>query len=385
MTRNRHRKNRIRDRQKTTGEGYAQAARHAEPTRAPIQELLSEAARDLHAADATDTGTALRAAWQALRTVGAAGELLATCATTGDYRSRWLVASPVLAGAVRALRATPALRGSDTAVSPAGGPGDVLDGPAAGRISQLLAQTARALAATLQQTAPHARATAARRACRAAAAAATQVAAIYEAAPVTRPSLAAAAAHPDWLPARTAAELRQVIEDHRGQVQHADPGDTPAALTAAWYGFAVAITLGQFLALRDASEAMSHHNAGPVIVAIIETLEAAPSLPADVHGTGLETVPGADPRMLDIARRGIGALTLALSALLSEVAEQASHPADQIAAQAGAMLAAEFFDCYAGRLRTYLNPYGRRPGQKSTVIRGRRATALDRRQPPASR
>jgi hypothetical protein len=386
MTRNRHRKGTIRARQDSTGEGYAQAARHTETTRAPIQELLGEAARDLQAADATDTGMVLRAVWQGLRTVGAAGELLAACATTGDYRSRWLVASPLLAGAVRTLRATPTLRGSDTAASPAGGPGDQLDSPAAEHISQLLAQTARALAATLEQAAPHARATAARRACRAAAAAATQVAAIYEAAPVTRPSLDAAAAHPDWLPAHTAAELRRVIEDHHGHVEEADPGDTPAALTAAWYGFAVAIALGQFLALRDAGEAISHHNAGPVITQIIETLEAAPSLPADVHGTGLDTTPEADQHMLAIARRGIGDLTLALNALLPDVAEQASHPADQLAAAAGTMLAAEFFDCYAGRLRTYLNPYGRRPGQKSSiVIGGRRAAGPDRRQPPASR
>jgi hypothetical protein len=140
----------------------------------------------------------------------------------------------------------------------------------------------------------------------------------------TRPSLAAAAEHPDWLPAHTTAELRQVIEDHHGQV----------------------------------------------------------------HGTGLDTTPGADPHMLAIARRGIGALTLALNALLPEVAGQASHPADQLAAQAGAMLAAEFFDCYAGRLRTYLNPCGRRPGQTSSIViggrqAGGRAMGPDRHQPPA--
>jgi len=76
----------------------------------------------------TDIDSVLQAAWAGVCTIGAAGQLLSACADPGHYPACWLLAEPVLAGAVRALRATPALRGTSTEINPAGGPGDRLDG-----------------------------------------------------------------------------------------------------------------------------------------------------------------------------------------------------------------------------------------------------------------
>ncbi|MGH3411209.1 MAG: hypothetical protein ACRDRJ_53220, partial [Streptosporangiaceae bacterium] len=173
------------------------------------------------------------------------------------------------------------------------------------------------------------------------------------------------------LQAHTPEEMQQVIDGHRDQLEAADPADTAVALAAAWYGFAVAFMLGQFLALRDAGSAVLHDNAAPVMARVVEILEAAPSMPAGIRGAGLETTASADPAMMPVARRGIWDLTLAINALLPDVAQLASHEADRAAAQAGTMLAAELSDCYHGRLRTFLNPYGRAPGSASLVIRSK--------------
>lgn len=66
--------------------------------------------------------------------------------------------------------------------------------------------------------------------------------------------------------------------------------------------------------------------------------------------------------MMTTTRRGIRDLTLAINALLPQVAELAGHEADRAAARAGTMLAAELSDCYQGRLRTFLYPDGRPHG-----------------------
>ena len=370
MTRNRQRKAQIRARQQATGERYTQAARHTDHYRPPIGELLEQAATGLRSAEVTDTDAVLQAAWAGVCTVGAAGHLLSACADPGRYPACWLLAKPVLAGAVRALRATPALRGTSTEINPAGGPGDRLNDTAASEICRLLAETADALSAALAAAAGHAQAKAARRACRAGAAAGLQLAAIYRARATSRPVLAETAAHPEWLQAHTAEEMQQVIDGHRDQLEAADPADTAAALAAAWYGFAVAFMLGQFLARRDADYAVLHHNAAPVMARVVEILEAAPSMPAGIHGAGLDTTPAADPATMAVAHRGIRDLTLAINALLPDVAQLASHEADRTAARAGAILAAELHDCYQGRLRTFLNPHGRPPGTASVIIRG---------------
>lgn len=371
MTRNRQRKARIRARQQATGERYNRAARHTDHHRRPIGELLERAAAGLRAAEVTDTDAVLQAAWAGVCTIGAAGQLLSACADPGHYPACWLLAEPVLTGAVRALRATPALRGTSTEINPSGGPGDRLDDAAASEICRLVAQTADALSAALSGAAGHAQAKAARRACRAGAAAALRLAGIYRAGATRRPILAEAAAHPEWLQAHTADEMQEVIDGHRDQLEAADPADTAAALAAAWYGFAVAFMLGQFLARRDADYAALHDNAVLVMARVVEILEAAPSMPAGIHGTGLDTTPASDPAMMAVAHRGIWDLTLAINALLPSVAQLASQEADRAAARTGTMLAAELSDCYQGRLGTFLNPHGRPPGSGSVVIRGK--------------
>lgn len=371
MTRNRRHKARIHARQQATGERYTQAARRTDHDRRPIGELLVQAAAGLHAAEATHTDAVLQAAWAGMCTIGAAAQLLSACADPGHYRACWLLAEPVLAEAVRALRATPALRGTSTEINPAGGPDDRLDDAAAREICRSLAETAGTLSATLSGAAEHAQARAARRACRAGAAAGLRVAAIYRADPARRPTRPEAAAHPEWLQAHTPEEMQQVIDGHRDQLEAADPADTAAALAAACYGFAVAFMLGQFLARRNDEFAVVHHNAMPVRVRVVEILEAAPSMPTGIHAAGLDTTPTADPAMMVVACRGIWDLTLAINTLLPRVAELAGQEADRAAARAGTMLAAELSDCYQGRLRTFLNPHGRPPGSASLVIRSK--------------
>ena len=152
-----------------------------------------------------------------------------------------------------------------------------------------------------------------------------------------------------------------VIGGHRDQLEAADPADTAAALAAAWYGFAVAFMLGQFLARRNDDYASVHHNAMPVMARIVEILGAAPSMPTGIHGAGLDTTPAADPAMMAVARRGIWDLTLAINTLLPRVAELAGQEADRAAARAGTMLAAELSDCYQGRLRAFLASCAQRP------------------------
>src|ERR1039457_441936 len=269
--------------------------------------------------------------------------------------------------------ATPALRGPTTEITPAGSPADQLDDTAASQISHRLAETADGLAAPLSQAPAHAHAKAARRACRAGAAAARQVARTYRASKTGRPDRAEAATHPERLQAHTREQLQQIIDGHHDQLQAADPADTAAALTATWYGFAVAVTLGQFLASRDPDDAVAHRNALPVITRIVDVLQAAPSMPAGIHGVGLDTTPAADPGMMLTARRGIWDLTLAINTLLTTAAEQAGQEADLAAARAGTTLAAELNDCYEGPLAHVPQPvaYGRTPGSRSLAIRSK--------------
>jgi len=91
----------------------------------------TEATEALGSTDPADVTSMVRRAWTAVYLIGAATEMLAICAGTADTRSRRLLAQRPLAAAVRALRATPALRGASSTVNPAGGPDDRLAGPAA--------------------------------------------------------------------------------------------------------------------------------------------------------------------------------------------------------------------------------------------------------------
>ena len=93
-------------------------------------------------------------------------------------------------------------------------------------------------------------------------------------------------------------------------------------------------------------------------------------------------MPDADPALMVLAHQGILDLTLALNSLLPQVSEHASNAADRAAATACTALAAELGDCYAGRLKTFLNPLGRPPGTTSAVIRTQPRTAADAADPP---
>jgi hypothetical protein len=329
--------------------------------RRPIQDLLREATRDLANAEAADTAAAVQAAWHGVCVAGAAGELLSVCGDPGEYRARWFQAEQALGQAIRALRAAPSLRGDWPAeVNPAGSPSDRLDDAAASAIRQGIVEVSEALSSLLQTAAQRARGKADRRALRVCAATARELARCYDDSRAGRVPSEAASARPSRLPARDLADLRQLVNRHTGELHAADPADTTAALTVAWYGFAVASCLGGFLAARDAERAVLHDNATRVIAGIVVALEAAPSLPADIHGVGLDTEGEATDEMMRTAHRGILDLVLALNTLLPQVADNARQDADRKAAQEATRLSAELGDCYQGRLRTFLKGQGRR-------------------------
>ena len=79
--------------------------------------------------------------------------------------------------------------------------------------------------------------------------------------------------------------------------------------------------------------------------------------------------PSPDPALMVLAHQGILDVTLALNALLPQVSDHARNAADRAAATTCTALAAELGDCYAARLKTFLNPLGRPPGTASAVIR----------------
>ncbi len=160
-----------------------------------------------------------------------------------------------------------------------------------------------ALSALLPAAAQHARGKADRRALRVCAATARELARCYGVSRAGRVPDEAAAARPSRLPVRDLADLQQLVNRHTEELAATDPADTAAALTAAWYGFAVASCLGGFLAARDADRAVLHDNATPVIAGIVVALEAAPSLPAGIHGVGLDTEGEATDETMRTAHR----------------------------------------------------------------------------------
>ena len=364
MTRNRNRKDKIRRSQQLTGARHAAAARQEaerEQHSRQIHDLLTEATDAIGKTDPGDVPSMLRRAWTAVCLIGAATEILAICADPAGNRSRRLLAQRPLAAAVRALRATPALRGAPSTVNPAGSPDDQLAEPAAAVIRDALIACCDTLQHMMSLIPPDVRPPSAARAFAVVAESAHAISGIYRAPAAPEPAGRAAASRPEYLPAGTPAELQATVDEQLHDLSAVDPHDTAAALEATWYGFSLVSVLGQYLALRDPDAAVLHENALPVLAHIIETMDAAPSLPPGVHGLGLDTSPAADPVMMTIARRGIWDLTLAINALLPEARRHARDDADQLAAQTCTALAAELADCYQGKLRTFLNPYGRQP------------------------
>lgn len=148
MTRNRNRKDKIRRSRQLTGTRHAAAARQEaerEQRGRQIRDLLTEATDTIGKADPGDVPSMLRRAWTAVCLIGAATEILSICGDAAEDRSRRLLSQQPLAAAVRALRATPALRGAPIAVNPAGGPDDRLAGPAAAALREAVISCCDAL------------------------------------------------------------------------------------------------------------------------------------------------------------------------------------------------------------------------------------------------
>jgi hypothetical protein len=372
MTRNRNRKDQARQVQRQTGARRAAASRAQEALKQhaqPVQGLLTEAASAVASADPADATALLPAAWRAVCVVGAAAELLAG-AGTRDYRGRFLVAGKPLGDAVGAMRATPVLRSAPTEVNPAGSPADQLSEAVAGEVRAAIVATCDVLAGALSRVPPGVRPPSAARACRATRRSARLISVIYQA-PAVAPADDgdAAAARPCCLDAGTPAEMGAAIGAHLRELLAVDPAETTSAMVAAWYGFSLAFTLGQFLASRSPDMAVLHENAMLAWAPVIDAMDAAPSLPDGVHPLGLDTVPDADPALMVLAHRGVLDLLLALNSLLPQISEHAGSAADRAVAAKCTALSAELGDCYTGRLKTFLNPVGRPPGARSVVIR----------------
>jgi hypothetical protein len=386
MTRNRNRKDQARQLQRETGSRRAAASRAHDSLKQrsrPVQGLLADAAAAVTAADPADAPGFLSAAWQTVCVVGAAAELLAECAGTCDYRGRYLLAGQPLSDAVEAVRAVPALRSAPAEVNPAGSPASRLTEPQAEEIRTTIVTTCDALAGALGRMPSGIRPPSAARACRTAQQSARLISGIYQA-PAVPPAAdgGAAAGRPCYLNAETPAEMGAAIGAHLRELLTADPADTTAALTASWYGFSLALTLGRFLASRSADLAVLHENATPAWAQVIDALDAAPALPDGVHGLGLGTVPGPDPALMLLAHKGILDLTVTLNSFLPQVSAHASSAADRAAATWCTTLAAELDDCYNGRLKTFLNPLGRAPGVTSAVVRTQPGNSRRRRDDP---
>ncbi len=368
MTRNRNRKDHARQLQSETGLRRAAASREQDVRKQrdrSVQELLADAAGAVASADPADVDRLLPAAWHAICVIGAAAEVLAECAGTRDYRGRFFLAGKPLGDAVNAMRAIPALRSAAREVNPAGSPADQLSGSDADQIRAAIAAACDVLAGTLSRVPPGIRPPSAARACRTAQRCADMVSGIYRSSPMPpADDEGAAAGRPGYLDAGTPAEMGAAIGENLRELRTADPASITVALVAAWYGFSLACALGQFLGRRSRDLAVLHENAMPAWASVIEAMDAAPSLPAGVHGLGLDTVPHADPALMTLARQGVLDLLLALNSLLPQVSEKAGNAADRAVAMRCTALSAELRDCYTGRRRTFLNPLGLPAGSR---------------------
>jgi hypothetical protein len=128
------------------------------PHRRLILELLDHANAALVAADPADTPHCLATLWRGVCVAGAAGNILAICSDNPDYPVLFRNAEPVLAAAIRALRAAPSLpAGLVTEVNPAGGHEDRLDEQQATTLHAGILAIAMSLNTLGPQAAQHAR------------------------------------------------------------------------------------------------------------------------------------------------------------------------------------------------------------------------------------
>jgi len=324
--------------------------------RQSIQELLEHATNQMETVDTRDTTAALHAAWTGVHTTGAACEILKIWGT-GEYAERALRADAILARAVAALREAPSLRRTRPPVlNPAGSPDNETTEATLRDIRIEIIRTAHTSNEFLARTRRQARTKTERRVCGRTASAVRDLADCFAITQRQRMAIEGADAVPDYPPARDAAEIRQIIDDRLRQLDAADPTNTPTALAAAWYGLVTVVVLSNFLAVRDPDHAVLHKNALPVIAEMTVTLEAAPSLPANVHGLGLETTTPEETTddMLTVARQGINRLVLAINTLLPRVADKAEHNADRASARDCTRHSSHLGDCFSGRFYTFL-------------------------------
>jgi hypothetical protein len=143
------------------------------------------------------------------------------------------------------------------------------------------------------------------------------------------------APHPVCLPAHDVAEMRQAIRGHAEAVGSSDPADTRSVLTAAWYALCVAACLARFAAIRDHGAAACFVSSaeGP-IADVMHALESAPSLPADIHGVGLDTDEPTEtaPGLVTVAIDGVRILASMSAVVLERTAALARDPKDRAAA-----------------------------------------------------
>lgn len=303
----------------------------------------------LYAVPDGDIRLALGRAWQGFGVITAGAELLARCGYPW-HSSLLRDMGPVLSEVSPALRSAASFPQDigQVTVTAEETPGEAPGPPPAYVVHRGVYEVALALTSLLLKTGRNAVQPADRQACRRALPLARALAAAYEIKP--QGHQLAAPSHPAYLPAHDAAELRQVIDGHAGALRAADPSDTRAVLTACWYATCTATCLALFAASRDPgyrAQAGPGSQAGTASVA--SALESAPSLPADIHGVGLETAPPAEtpPGLVTLAIDAVPLLAGAVAASLERAAPLAYDPKDRAAAAKASQAARDLAGLYA--------------------------------------
>jgi hypothetical protein len=169
--------------------------------------------------------------------------------------------------------------------------------------------------------------------------------------------------------------VSELLDDTKTALRAAAPTDTPHCLATMWRGFCVAGAAGNILAIcADSPDYPAlFDNAEPVLAAAIAALRAAPSLPTglvtEVHPAGGPD-DRLDPQQAKALHAGVLTIAGAVNTLGPQAAEHASG-ADVRACREATMLASELYDCYTGRLRSFLNTSRAGFGPSSFVVRGR--------------
>ena len=264
----------------------------------------------------------------------------------------------------------PVLRSAPAEVNPAGSPADQLGESEAEEIRAGIVAACDALAGAAGRVPPGVRPPSAARACRAAVRSARLISGIYQA-PAVPPADdgGTAAARPSYLDAGTPAEMGTAIGAHLRELLAADPTDTAAALAAAWHGFSLALALGQFLASRSPDLAVPHENAMPAWAQVVSAMDAAPSLPAGVHGLGLDTVPDADPALMVLAHQASWTLSWPSTRCSRRSASTPAMPPTAPPPRRAPPWPPNWATATPAGVKTFLNPLGRPPATTSAAIR----------------